>query len=71
MNEEIKDHFEKANAFTQLALEFAKENDREAVKRHFAWAQEQINMAQLIVWGECDKISTTYRQAWENQHLSE
>jgi hypothetical protein len=53
MNEEIKEHFEKANAFTQLALEFARENDREAIKKHFEWAQEQIVSAQLIVWENC------------------
>jgi len=65
MNDEIKELFERANAFTQLALEFAKENDREGVKRHFRWAQEQITMAQLIVWGKCEKISTAHG------HLSE
>jgi hypothetical protein len=56
MNEEIKEYFEKANAFTQLALEFAKENDREAIKKHFEWAQEQITAAQLIVWNHTEGV---------------
>ena len=50
MNEEIKTHFDRANSFAQLAVEFAKRGDKEAVKRHFEWAQEQIKMAQLVVW---------------------
>ena len=60
MSDEIKEHLNKANAFIQLALDFAKNDDREGVKRHFEWAEEQITQAKLIVWSKCPSSADDY-----------
>ena len=47
---EIKEHFDRANAFFQLALQFAEENDRAGMERHFEWADQQVTCARLIIY---------------------